>query len=215
MHDIISASSEMRGHMTELTEKGLTLDQISDELEVIFNNVLDHLKKAFRPTPDKEPNHEERQEMVTRVLDGAEQGLPDFARKHGMSEDGLKNLRGSFDQLKIHVRRLVVMAGDLIEQHPILVTTLVFTGVAMLIPESWILRPLLKMVGFGPDGPFKRSLAAWAQRWFFGAQVTKGSWFAILQRAGMKGIPYARSIMGATGGAIGGAVGALFWGKGN
>ena len=50
---------------------------------------------------------------------------------------------------------MLSLIGDLIEQHPVLISTLVFAGVAMLIPESWILRPLLRMVGFGPDGPVK------------------------------------------------------------
>lgn len=200
--DIVFASTEIREHMTELTQKGLTLDQISDELGVIFNDILDHLRKSF-PPPDQAPSHEERLERVISILDEAERRLLDFARKHGMSEDGVENLRGSFDRLKPHIQKLVVITGDLIEQHPIIFSTLVFAGVAMLIPESWFLRPLLRLVGFGPEGPIKGSLAAWAQRWFFGAQVPKAGWFAILQSAGMKGISYARPIMGAIGGAIG------------
>jgi hypothetical protein len=123
-----------------------------------------------------------------------------------MSEDGLENLRSSFDQLKPRVEKLVVITGDLIEQHPVLFSTLVFSATAMLIPESWILRPLLSMIGYGPYGPIKGSPAAWAQRRFWGAAVSKGSWFAFLQRAGMKGISV-RPIMGAIGGAIGAIVG--------
>ena len=109
-HDIVSASNEIRGHLTELTQQGLTLDQISGELGVIFNDILGHLKKAF-PPPDQAPGHEQRQEMVNTVLDSAEQELVDFARKHGMSEDGLENLRSSFGLLKPHVEKLVVITG--------------------------------------------------------------------------------------------------------
>ena len=240
--NIVSTSSEIREHMTELTQRGLTLDQISDELGVIFNDILAHLKKAF-PPPDQAPSHEARQEMVTSVLDRAEQGLQGFARKHGMSEDGLENLRSSFDRLKPHVEKLVVITGtpppvaalqfvsepsllgDLIEQHPVLFSTLVFSAAAMLIPESWFLRPLLSLMGYGPYGPIKGeqlindyrqagfsynwspgSPAAWAQRRFWGAAVSKGSWFAFLQRAGMKGISV-RPVMGAIGGAIGAIIG--------
>ena len=98
----------------------------------------------------------------------------------------------------------------------------------MLIPESWILRPLLSMMGYGPYGPIKGrqsiddyhrqmdlsyyeplgSPAAWAQRRLWGAAVSKGSWFAFLQRAGMKGISV-RPVMGAIGGAIGAMIGLL------
>ena len=109
-HAIVSTSNEIRGHMTELTQQGLTLDQISDELGVIFNDILGHLKKTF-PPPDQAPNHEQRQEMVNTVLERAEQELVDFARKYGMSEDGLENLRSSFDRLKPHVEKLVVITG--------------------------------------------------------------------------------------------------------
>ena len=47
------------------------------------------------------------------------------------------------------------------------------------------------------------SPAAWAQRRLWGAAVSKGSWFAFLQRAGMKGISASRPFMGVIKGAIG------------
>ncbi|KAF9789199.1 hypothetical protein BJ322DRAFT_1105065 [Thelephora terrestris] len=208
-HNIVAASSEIRGDMTELTQQGLTLGQISDELGVIFNDVLEYLKKTF-PPPDQAPGHEQRQEMVETVLDRAEQGLLDFARKHGMSQDGLEKLRSSFDRLKPHIEKLVVITADLIEQHPVIFSALVFSGVAMLVPESWFLRPLLSMIGYGPYGPIKGTAASWAQRRFWGAVVSRGSWFAFLQRAGMKGIALSRPFMGVIGAVIGGVVGALF-----
>jgi hypothetical protein len=99
---------------------------------------------------------------------------------------------------------MIWIAGDLVEQHPTLLW-LIFTYIAAsLIPESWFLRPLLLLFGFGPLGPIKGarnmsqgcsaavdcfqsgSAAAWAQRFFWGAAVEKGSWFAYLQQAGMK-----------------------------
>ena len=96
----------------------------------------------------------------------------------------------------------------------------------MVIPQAWILRPLLSVLGYGLYGPIKGrqsidnyrrtglsydgfpgSPAAWAQLQFWGAAVQKGSWFAILQRAGMKGVSSSiRPMMGV----IGGTVGALF-----
>jgi len=56
----------------------------------------------------------------------------------------------------------------------------------MIIPERFILSSILRLLGFGPLGPVKDSVAASGQRFFFGAVVTEGSWFAMLQRAGMK-----------------------------
>ena len=160
--------------MTELTQQGLTLDRISDELGIIFDDILDRLKETS-PPPDQAPSHEQRQEMVNTVLDRAEQGLVDFARKHGMSEDGLRNLRSSSARLKQLTKKLVAITGmpspaacivvriwslpplgDLVEQHPILFCILGSSVAAMLVPESWILRPLLNMMGFGQYGPIKR-----------------------------------------------------------
>lgn len=53
------------------------------------------------------------------------------------------------------VELTTLCAGDLAEQHPVILETLLFAGVGMLIPESWILRPLLSLFGFGPYGPVK------------------------------------------------------------
>jgi hypothetical protein len=47
--------------------------------------------------------------------------------------------------------------GDLTEQHPILLETLLFSGAILFIPEVWILRPVLSIFGFGPSGPVKGS----------------------------------------------------------
>ena len=96
--------------------------------------------------------------------------------------------------------------GDINEQHPQLLTTLVFSVATLLIPESWILRPFLSLLGFGPAGPIKGALkhqnhtfeahvsavgsaATWLQRRFWGGAVRAGSWFALLQAAGMGVIP--------------------------
>ncbi|KAF9783012.1 hypothetical protein BJ322DRAFT_1073986 [Thelephora terrestris] len=178
---ILAASADIRGHMAELTQKGLTLENISDELKGILNDTLIYLEKTF-PPPDQAPSHEERLEMVTTILDKVEQGFLDLAHGYGMSEDGLKKVREAFDLLKPHVENLVVIAGDLIEQHPRISSALVVLAAA-LIPESWI----LDVIGFGSLGPVKGSPAAWVQRLFWGAKVSKGSLFAILQKAGMKG----------------------------
>jgi hypothetical protein len=102
------------------------------------------------------------------------------------------------------------------------------TGI--LVPEAWILRPLLSVMGYGLYGPVKGTQAiddyrwagltcdgfpgtpaAWAQFQFWGAAVKKGSWFAILQKAGMKGVSSSiRPVMGAIGGTIGALYGKLF-----
>jgi len=206
LNSILATSSKIRGQMAELTQQGLTLDHISDELGVIFNGILVSLGKTF-PLSDQAPSPTERLEMVAAALGTANQALLDFAREHGMSQDGLESLRESFGLLIPHIEHLVVITGDLIQENPVLFNTLISCVAGMVIPEAWILRPLLSVLGYGLYGPIKGSPAAWAQLQFWGAAVEKGSWFAILQRAGMKGVSSSiRPIMGV----IGGTMGALF-----
>ncbi|KAF9783038.1 hypothetical protein BJ322DRAFT_1009432 [Thelephora terrestris] len=189
IQDIVAASSEIRGHMAELTQKGLTLDNISDELEGIFNEILVYLEETF-PPPDQAPSHKERLKMTATILDKVEQAILDFGRKHGMSEDRLERVRKTFSSSKPHIEKLVVLTGDLAEQHPVLSKVLISAAVAMLLSKLDIPRRILGLIGFGPRGPIKgmqlRSFAAWAQRRFWGATVEKDSWFSILQKAGMK-----------------------------
>jgi len=83
--------------------------------------------------------------------------------------------------------------------------TLLFAAIATVLPQLWLLRRVLLMFGFGPQGPIKGSflydcdaeqlfnmtlivggIAAWLQGWLFGPAVPKGGWFAMLQRLAMK-----------------------------
>lgn len=46
------------------------------------------------------------------------------------------------------------MAGDLVEQHPVLFT-LAVTMLVEVFPEQWLLGPLLNLFGLGTKGPVK------------------------------------------------------------
>ncbi|KAF9793453.1 hypothetical protein BJ322DRAFT_1034738 [Thelephora terrestris] len=210
LHSILATSSEIRGHMSELTQQGLPLNRISDELGVMFGDILAHIGKTF-PLSDQAPSQTERLEMVIIVLEKAKQGFLDLAHKYDMSEAGLESVRESFSLLMPHIEHLVVITGDLIEENPVLFSTLICSVTGILVPEAWILRPLLSVMGYGLYGPVKGTPAAWAQFQFWGAAVKKGSWFAILQKAGMKGVSSSiRPVMGAIGGTIGALYGKLF-----
>jgi hypothetical protein len=96
------------------------------------------------------------------------------------------------------------VTGDLIEQHPFLFAALfeVLSIGLTMVPGFWLLRLLLRIFGFGSAGPMKGAVvnlyelspteslgagtaASWAQRAFYGAAVSKGSWFSFLQKAAM------------------------------
>ncbi|EGO30117.1 hypothetical protein SERLADRAFT_358925 [Serpula lacrymans var. lacrymans S7.9] len=184
MTAIMVKASGLREDLSKAAEAhGITLEALSDELAALFAKVLDELQVEF-PAPDEAPSHELRKEMVSRVLDRVEEEIVHIGVKYGVSET---NLRAHIDGIKSPIEKLTILTGDLIEEHPVLFDVLVVTASIMLIPEGFILRPLLSLFGFGPYGPVKgRSAAAWCQRRFFGAVVTKGSWFSLLQRAGMR-----------------------------
>lgn len=63
----------------------------------------------------------------------------------------------------------------------------------------------LCMKGFLSNAFAAGGIAAWAQGFFFGGVVQKGSWFALLQNAGMTpiGAPIKNGIIGAVTGAVG------------
>ncbi|KAJ7822252.1 hypothetical protein B0H13DRAFT_2113042 [Mycena leptocephala] len=147
-------------------------EDMAGDLERAFEKVLDELKVMF-PAPDQAPGHEERQKVVMVALEKAGGALITVCVKHGM------------DEKRPAIEKMVVLLGDLVEQHPLLLETILITFSVMLIPEYWVLRPLLSLFGFGPTGPVKGTIAPWAQRVFYGAAVSKGSWFAYLDKVAM------------------------------
>lgn len=46
-------------------------------------------------------------------------------------------------------------SGDLAEQHPEMLVTVLISGVLLVLPEGFILRPILGLFGFGPYSPVK------------------------------------------------------------
>jgi hypothetical protein len=109
--EFVSGVADIRAKTVVLADqRGVRLEDISQELGQAFSSVLDDLKAAF-PPPDQAPSHQQRQEAVALVLNKAEQVILDLARKHGMSEEYLRGLQESFEKLKPVIMALVVIAG--------------------------------------------------------------------------------------------------------
>lgn len=205
--EVLYEANALKKDFAYLTDQGFVSEDFSSEIALALQEVLKELQQAF-PPPNHAPGHAHRQNMTRIVFGKAEAALLNFAQKHGMPEDKIESFRASLDRINPLIEKLVVTTGDLAEQHPILLDTLLFTATALLIPESWFLRPLMSLFGFGPFGPVKGTSAAWAQRTFWGAAVKKNSWFSMLQRAGMKGtVP--RKVIGGIGAGVGVGAGVL------
>jgi len=185
VNDVVEAVVQFRNVAMDHSTNS-SLDGISDELENSFNSIIKLLQEEF-PPPDQAPTHEERALMVSRVLTHVENTTVEVLSKYDVNEDHIRSL---FHKLGPIIQDLVVVIGDIAEQHPMLIEMLVLPILIEVIAaaaEAWFLRPLLISVfGFGRYGPIKGSAAAWAQKFFWGAAVKKGSWFSWLQSAGMK-----------------------------
>jgi len=178
---VVADTEDMKEAIAQTADK--SFDEIQHDIEKVFADLLEQLKEQF-PPPDQAPNHAERRGNVSLVIRKTEEVFIKLGVQHGMSE---KQLRMHLDPIMKHVEDIIVTIGDLAEQHPVLFETLIVSGVMLIIPESWFLRPLFRLFGMSPEGPVAGSAAAWAQRRFYGAYIPKGSWFSHLQRAGMKG----------------------------
>ncbi|KAG1811263.1 uncharacterized protein BJ212DRAFT_564175 [Suillus subaureus] len=184
LHQVCSGAAE---------DSGASLNSVIEEHGDIFVVLFKELMEMF-PPPEEAPGHDNRTIMVNTALDRIEEGFKQVATKLGVSEELLKS---HSDSLKFVVQHVVVTTGDLVEQHPDIANTLLIIAVAELLPlllpeisvllEGWFLRPLLRKFGFGPQGPIKGGIAAWLQRWIFGATIREGSWFAVLQHLAMIG----------------------------
>lgn len=158
-------------------------EQLYAKWALVMDRTSVLVEEEFPPL-ENATNHEQRTSDVSRVLQLLEDQLVIVLGPHlTMSEAELKK---RFDPTREVIQTVVVATGDIAELHPEAVEMLIFSGIALLLPEDLIVRGILKLVGFGPGGPAKGSIAAWAQRRFFGAYIPVGSWFSRLQHIAMR-----------------------------
>ncbi|KAF8531232.1 hypothetical protein JB92DRAFT_2852296 [Gautieria morchelliformis] len=181
MEEVVSNAQKFRDHVLH---DGVNLEELSEMLATELDTILEKLKAEFtQPLPGHEtPRQAQRHKIICSALSMVEDAVVKVTGLWGIPE---ADSRLHFKEFEPHLKNVLLISAQLIDEHPVLVTTVLVTGVVLLRPEKWLLRPLLKLFGFGPYGPVKGSTAAWAQRTFWGAAVAKGSWFAGLQSAGM------------------------------
>jgi len=145
---------------------------------------LEALKEEFsEPLPEDQTERYQQQALrFSRALDLSEEALVNVCGFWKVPE---ADVRKSFGDIKPHINHGLLIIANLVNNHPVLFETILLSAIIMIMPQRLILQPIFNLLGFGPSGVVKGSFAASAQRFFFGAVVKKGSWFAILQRAGM------------------------------
>lgn len=135
-----------------LKSTGLSLPDIADALSAAYNVVVQQLEAAF-PPPDEAPGHEERQAAMNysmALIGNATVGLL-VDTLHLPAEQ----TRQQWDSLSAAINHGLVTVADLVEQHPQLVITAVGLILVELDVASFLLRPLIRLSGFGPLGPVK------------------------------------------------------------
>jgi hypothetical protein len=196
MVNVTTTATALRKVCSEAAEdSGISFHSVLEEHGDIFVVLFEELIEMF-PPPEEAPGHDNRTVVIGTALDRFEKGFLQVATKLGVSEEQLKSHSSS---LKFVVQHVTVTIGDLVEQHPDIANTLLLVAIAELLPlllpeleisalfEEWLLRPLLRWLGFGPQGPIKGRIAPWLQRWIFGPAVPKDSWFAVFQHLAMIG----------------------------
>jgi hypothetical protein len=174
MTQVVSSTMALRAEVQAAAEaRGLTLENVSVGLATELADVLEELKAEF-PAPNDAENHEQRVVVVSRALEKVERSVVSVSVRCGISE---ADARAHFKVIQPHVQHVLVITGkcilyderqthkffpppsllgDLAEQHPMLLETILFSGAILLVPEIWFLRPILSIFGFGPYGPVKR-----------------------------------------------------------
>jgi len=181
MNNIVNATATFRNDIAGVLEvHQITHDAFSEEIQAVFMVVANDMEKI--PFPDQAPGHAERQKMVDKIFNDTASALADLAVGYGIDVDTVETY---LHVLKPPIYTIVIAIGDVNEQYPLLLPSLLFCIVAPLIGELWVLRPVLRLFGFGPAGPIRGSFATWLQRQFWGGAVKSGSWFSILQSAAM------------------------------
>ncbi|KAF7762230.1 hypothetical protein Agabi119p4_8823 [Agaricus bisporus var. burnettii] len=170
-------------------------------------NVLNpetHLKKVWQEVEKKGPQiAEQLLGQITKIHADAAPVVDEFkdsiskaisqARHHDYRDINVTFPRSvpreiaesQFNGFSLTITPVLLLAGKIIDKYPFLLNIIIFVVSMSLLPNLPLLGPILRSFGFGPLGPIKGSMAAWAQRIFWGGAVAPGSWFAIMQRLGM------------------------------
>jgi len=161
------------------------LEEFQKRFELQLSSSWEALNQEFsEPLPDNQTERYQQQAIViSAALEMIEDSLVEVCQFWKIPE---ADVRTKFDDIKPHLNHGLLVIANLVNNHPVLFEILLITLVLEILPESFILQLIVRFFGFGLLGPVKGSLAASAQRLFFGAVVKEGSWFSVLQRLGMK-----------------------------
>lgn len=160
MQVIVAATENHQNTIAQ--EHGASLDDINNRVEKVLDDRLGELKDQF-PPPDEAPSRAERRDDVSAMPHEVKDAFVKPSIQHDMA---VEKPRVHCDPNMKHVKTVVVTLGTttfcasscaqanvLLGDLAVLFVILIIFGIILIVPESWLLRPLLRMFGMAAEGP--------------------------------------------------------------
>ncbi|KAF4621312.1 hypothetical protein D9613_000771 [Agrocybe pediades] len=211
IEDLINSAEELRldADQVPVGKDSFSFNVFVQKLAGHVESIIVDLEKELAlPSPENQTDaFKQRNATITLILDKVENAI---VRVYALWDVSEAEARMRFRPVKTHIRDVILVIGKLADEHPAVANAIVVAAVMGTVPSIGkliVLRPLLTVLGFGPAGPIKGSLAASMQRFFFGGMIIPGGWFSLLQSVSMKPTGVAIGIANALKLAIAGIVG--------
>ncbi|KIJ61022.1 hypothetical protein HYDPIDRAFT_31721 [Hydnomerulius pinastri MD-312] len=154
--ELVTATTAFRGSIDAAFERHHTATDAASKLfEDIFLRVQDKVTAEFYPS-DSAPDHEQRVALTSCVLYNVEEELNKLGTMLHIQEDVVVHLQ----VIRPLIEGAIVIAGDLIERHPVLVDMLLCI-LGIVFAESLFGGVILLALGFGSlvlsKAPWRRS----------------------------------------------------------
>ncbi|TEB38454.1 hypothetical protein FA13DRAFT_751559 [Coprinellus micaceus] len=132
-----------------------------DRLNEAGTDAVENLQKEFeKPLPeDMDERAKYRAEMIASILNHMEGPYVTASEELGIPED---KARQSFEAIRRALEDTLIIAGKIVDKHPVLVETVVISAAFMILPGALFLRPFVRLFGFGPFGPVKGEFSSLA-----------------------------------------------------
>lgn len=179
---MVTSVAEMHNIITN-SGSGVPIDlhqRISAELAHRVDGIIEQIMAEFSSKPSLDPRSENKaeaykmvEEVVDFALDRVEDALVAIYASLGIPASEARAMSGNVRPHIKHVvlalcelcsshsvekplnSRSLIRIDKLADEHPVVVGTVLTAAVTMLLPESFILRPIMHIFGWGTRGPVK------------------------------------------------------------
>ncbi|CAL1702672.1 unnamed protein product [Somion occarium] len=149
VHLVVNAAGKLQTDIVTHGPEGIAFETVVEDLGLLFAPIVQQLNMSLQTAP----GHDERQKAIHELLQMLGESIVQLGVKNGMEETVMRN---HMDQIIPHVQAVVVLIGDLHQQHPILGNIVLFEIVTLILADLPVLGPFLTvLLGFSRRGPVK------------------------------------------------------------